>query len=352
MSREPNSLSSLTEILNQYQMTGISVAVISSSQIWKHESGWADSEKCIAIQPESKFLIYSLTKTFLAVLVLKLVETEQVDLDSRLSCYLPNAPFASLMTIRQILHHTSGLPDYGPLTEYQKSVQENPSEPWSEEGFFKRTCNGGSLQFEPGSSFSYSNIGYMILRLLVENLTGKTFAQNISELITVPLGLTKTGVVKNQDDMEQLVWSSSTNIISATSKNDLRHLYHPGWVSHGVIASTAEETAKFYAALFNGVLIDHDLLQQMTTMFSVEVKHPFFKNPGYGLGLMGEPDNGGIYGHTGAGPGYCASAYYFNRAKDPFTIAVLSNSENAGKVDAILFAIAATKYSAGNIGEQ
>lgn len=76
------------------------------------------------------------------------------------------------MTLRRLLNHTSGVPDYTSLKEYLPSVKENPSIPWTHDKVIELTCSG-KLDFEPGEGFYYSNTGYMLLYEVIEAVTKK-----------------------------------------------------------------------------------------------------------------------------------------------------------------------------------
>src|SRR5206468_2267838 len=106
---------------------------------------------------------YSITKTFTATLVLLLREEGRLSLDDPLSRWFPRIPQADRITLRQLLNHTAGVPDYGALRSYHEAVRSSPSTPWSFERFAAETFDRG-LQFEPGSSWAYSNPGYMLLK--------------------------------------------------------------------------------------------------------------------------------------------------------------------------------------------
>lgn len=193
-----------------------------------------------------QFLIYSLTKTILATLVLKRVERSEINLDQNIACWFADIPAASTITIRQLLTHTSGLPDYGTLREYHQAVRSSPGNPWSEAEFLERSLAQG-LQFEPGSKSSYSNIGYLLLRRIVESTTGKSFADVLLEELLIPLNLQDTFVPVTKEDLSVIApgWSTyltdDQNVVNVV---DVRASYHPGWVAHGVIASTALDIAR------------------------------------------------------------------------------------------------------------
>ena len=116
--------------------------------------------------PESReepaFLAYSITKTFTAALVLKFCEEGRLSLDDRLARWFPRIDRAEQITIRQLLNHTAGIPDYGGIRAYHDSVRAASLIPWSFERFASETFEKG-LCFEPGQGWAYSNPGYMLI---------------------------------------------------------------------------------------------------------------------------------------------------------------------------------------------
>ena len=103
--------------------------------------------------------------------------------------------------LTQLLRHTSGLRDYGPLPGYHKAVRTHPDKPWTREQFLDAVLPKGLL-FSPGESWAYSNVGYMLLIDVVEYVTGQTFARVLGDLVVNPLALQHTFVVERLDDLE------------------------------------------------------------------------------------------------------------------------------------------------------
>ncbi len=286
------------------------------------------------ITADSRFPVWSITKTFTAVAVLRLVALRKIGLDARVSEWFPTIPHADAITIRHCLQHTSGWPDYGPLPDYHAAVRRG-ERPWTFAEFLQKS-QVETLLFEPGAGWSYSNIGYMILRRLMEIMCGVGFAEVIEREVCHPLGLTNTSVISSQSDLLDMTPGYSFELSVDDSAVDVRTRYNPGWVSTGVIGSTASEIIRFYHGLFTHELLPPDLLDQMCEVVRVEANHPVFVTPSYGLGLMADPDlsYGPVYGHNGAGPGYAASAFHFQRRGSiPITVAVLTNTEHYGQTE-------------------
>lgn len=270
---------------------------------------------------EPAFLAYSITKTFTATLILELCEERRITLDDRLAKWFPRVDRADRISLRQLLNHTAGIPDYGGLPAYHGSVRTSPSTPWSFERFAAETFDEG-LSFEPGEGWGYSNPGYMLLKRIAEQVAGMSYRDLIAERIVRRLGLRRTFVAESLDDLATLAPGESRALSPDGAPRDVRAHYHPGWVSHGVIASTASDLARFLDALFRGELLSPQSLASMTELVAVPPdragassghdRHPRRGRPSYGLGLMGDPASpwGRVVGHNGGGPCYSASAFH------------------------------------------
>jgi D-alanyl-D-alanine carboxypeptidase len=264
---------------------------------------------------EPAYLAYSITKTVTAALVLQMRDERRLTLDDCLARWFPRIAGSDRISLRQILNHTAGIPDYGDLASYHEAVRTSPSSPWSFERFAAETFDKG-LRFDPGSSWAYSNPGYMLLKRIAEDVAGSSFADTIGDRIVRPLGLARTFVAASRDDLARLAPATSRALAPDGAPRDVRDHYHPGWVAHGVVASTPSDIARFCDALFGGALLSPQSLRDMTTLVPVgdasAESAPRWRKPSYGLGIMGDPDSafGRLWGHNGGGPGYTTSAFH------------------------------------------
>src|SRR6516225_7613325 len=148
---------------------------------------------------DSRVLLYSFSKTIVAAALLRLVAAGRLSLHDTLGRFLPQHPLTAKITLRAALAHTSGLPDYGGLAEYHTAVRSS-SPPWSREEFLART-GADRLLFEPGSSFAYSNIGYMWLRDVLTRASDGDMATVLRREIFDPLGVTTASVPETKSDL-------------------------------------------------------------------------------------------------------------------------------------------------------
>ncbi len=286
------------------------------------------------------FYIYSLTKTIISALILKLAENGALSVEDRLDKWFPLIKNSGSISILNTLMHTGGLGDYGGLTDYHNAVKKGMA-PWSFDEFINRTI-GGKLLFTPGSKFSYSNIGYMLLKKIIEIEYGRSFFDALQSFICVPLNLKYTKVSSTVESLKDNLFGLSCYLGTKESPVDVCKIYHPQWVSHGVISSNAYEIAVIYKSLFNGCLMSEAQLELMVKGIKVEgvTGRPFYE-PYYGAGLMidiGSP-YGPVYGHTGGGPGASAACYHLVRKNGPVTAAILTDGEDPVQAERIIYEI-------------
>jgi D-alanyl-D-alanine carboxypeptidase len=252
-----------------------------------------------------RYLVYSITKTFLAVVICRL----GLDLDSSIRNWFadPRLPDA---TLRQLLNHTSGIPDYGRLPAYAEAVRERTDDAWSDEELLDCALREPA-EFAPGEGWDYSNTGYLLLRRIVDKVVPGGFAQAVASEVLDPLGLSDTALA-----------------VQPVELDDGRR-YDPLWVGHRTLVSTTRDQLRFWTALLSGELVPPETFAQLTRFTSIGRAAPGSTRPGYGLGLMLDPDHPGgfLLGHGGGGPGYAAGAFAMLTSDGPVVAVVLTASD-------------------------
>jgi D-alanyl-D-alanine carboxypeptidase len=312
--------------IDEQHIGGAAAAVtVPGRATYRLSAGFQDLAATRRTSPDGCFLIYSITKIYLAVTVLRLAQQRKLALDDPLSTWCTDIDVPATITVRQLLNHTSGLPDYGSPASYQQAVEGEPQEPWSFDEFLRQTWKG-NLAFDPGTGWLYSNIGYMLLGRIIERAGCNSLAHVLTTEILVPLQLDATLLVSERGQLQTLVPGYS----KTHGKNDIRDIrewYHPGWVSHGVLASTASDVNRFLDALFTGRLLDHYHLSEMLRTTPLPGLPPALQAE-YGLGIACETDTefGRHYGHDGSGPGYRVVTSHAPQLHNT-TITVLCNTD-------------------------
>jgi D-alanyl-D-alanine carboxypeptidase len=285
------------------------------------------------IASSARFPIYSITKTLTAVCVLRLQEERQLGVDDSLRTWFSELDVPPAITLTHLLRHTSGLGDYGPIPEYHAAVRSHPSQPWTREQFLDAVLPRGLL-FATGDGWAYSNIGYMLLRLVLEQVTGGTFASVIHDRIATPLALANTFAAERIDDWSTCVPGFGSEVDGDRRVVDVRPLYHPGWCAPGVVVSTAEETTAIVDALMAGRLLTRDSLAKMLTMERISVDAPETIDPASGMGIFTDTAStlGLNYGHGGGGPGYDLDVTVYPESRlGRVTIAVFVNTSSGAR---------------------
>ena len=169
-------------------MPGASVLVVRDGQVAVNRSyGLADVEAGIRTTDSTNYRLASLSKQFTAAAIALLVRDGRLAYDRRVADVLPGLPaYASAVTVRQLLTHTSGLPDY------EDHVPRGQTEQVKDRDVPTLIAKADSMVFAPGTSYAYSNTGYALLALVVERLSGQPYARFLHDRIFAPLGMKGT----------------------------------------------------------------------------------------------------------------------------------------------------------------
>jgi D-alanyl-D-alanine carboxypeptidase len=302
------------DLLEAVVETGVSGAIVVADGPGgrvEAAAGVADVTTGEALTPGHRFRIGSVTKIFVAALVLRLVEDGMLELDGEA------APFAEDITIRQLLNHTSGLDDFvGDPIAFFEPYREDPGHRWKLEA---RDELGLVLEqprlFEPGTGWAYHGSNYVVLRLLVEEATGSSLRDALRERIFEPLSLDRTDLVEGplRDDCARGYLPPDNPILpGGPGLVDVTEIDVPFHRAGGGIVSTAGEVATLLRAVLGGELLPEELRAEMLDA----VVSDWAETDRYGLGigeitaLMGRKRSpcGPAWGHLGFSLGYIAVA--------------------------------------------
>ena len=281
-------LDSLFDALSNHQKSMISVAISKNGKlVYENAVGYRliNDQQKIPATADTRYRIGSITKMFTGTMIFQLIEAGKLSLDTKLDIYFPQIPNAAQITIAQMLSHHSGIHNFTvdsnytlyhvkPQTEVQMLEKMRHFKP----------------DFEPGSSFAYSNSNFLLLGYVLEKIYNKPYSEILKEKILVPAGLKNTyyGGKINLQDNEAYSYTFDNGTWKQESETDMSV---PGGA--GGIVATSADLDKFIYALFNGKLISKNSVQQMQTttlrygmaMFVI----PFYEKKAYG-------HNGGIDG--------------------------------------------------------
>lgn len=268
---------------------------------------------------DSKFQLASLSKTFTALAIMKLVQDGKVGLDKTIQDYYPDFPYAGV-TIRSLLSHRSGLPYY--QYEFDQKVRSGKIYPSNQQmmAWFAEADPTPKIMNKPDHFFAYNNTNYAILAAIVEKVSGQSFDVFLEENIFKPAGMKHTfaGTSKNPELNVNRTFGYQNN-------RKLDKDFYDDIMGDKGVYSTAKDLLKYYNVLKSEKIITKENLREMYTPRSFE--HPGIRNYGYGFRLwvnnLNQTDY--IY-HTGWWKGY--NTIMFFDLRDDFVVIVLSNKYN------------------------
>lgn len=286
---------------------------------WQGAAGVVERGSTEQASANDPIRIASITKSMVAAVVLQLVSEGTLELDTNIDEVLPGL-LPKPVTIRQLLDHTSGLPNYldslvppdarglldAATTEYtdDRLLQTALAKPWT---------------LEPGAEFEYSNTNYVVLGMVVDELDGVGIAESLRQRIFEPLSLDSTSY-PTQPQMP--AGSLHGYILEADNYVDITDFDPSVWSTSAAVISTVGDINTFFRALFDETLLPRTLVEQM------QVLTP----SGYGLGLLvgGDACNPGaaelVYGQRGNGFGYRTLSFSSPDAERQVTLAWTASS--------------------------
>jgi CubicO group peptidase (beta-lactamase class C family) len=314
------------------RIPGMAIAVIKGGKIdLVRTYGKASLEFDLPVQRSTPFSIASISKSFTAVAVMKLVESQKVTLDDQIGRHLQNLPVSwQEVTVRQLLNHTSGLPDLSVDSYTTATIAQSRDEAF--EVLSKR-----QMDFAPGSDYRYNQTNYMLLGMLIESKWGKPFERAVFEQLFAPLKIEgpvfgdARAIVKGRattytpyrygagrplrlDDLEVL-------------NAEMPAIVYPG----GGLNISIADFAVWLAAVLNGKLISRESLETLWIPAKLNDGSNFQRpaSPAlwqrYGLGwVLGEHDGHEFAGGTGG-----IRSAFFVYPNDDLAIIVLTNSQGA-----------------------
>jgi D-alanyl-D-alanine carboxypeptidase len=270
-----------------------------------------------AVMPHTPFVIGSLTKTFVAALVLRLQEEGRLLLDDPIAKWLPDYPGAKRITLRMLLSHRSGIFDYFSHPRYESRVFQRPRHHW-------RTAEilalKGPRYCLPGACFHYSNTNYVLLGVIIKKVTGVSAARGIRDRFLFPLGLRNT-FFQGQEPIAKLPAEGYL-----ARRGGYRHFADGSRLRPNTSAATVANAAGAMVASVRDVSDWQDALLSGTVLQPASLAEmlAFHKQSGYGLGMRFARLDGilGI-GHGGSLRGFVALMYRLHR--QDIDVVVLTN---------------------------
>ena len=249
--------------------------------------------------------IGSNTKTFVAVVVMQLVQEGKVGLDEPIETYLPGlikgeGIDGSKITVRQLLQHTSGLPEYTDTTPGSGDIFQIKDHYIPPRDLLD-TALGKPAAFEPGAQWKYTNTNYIVLGMLVERVSQRPVGEQIDERIVKKLGLSHTYFPAQGEEKIRGTHPQGYHLSAGGKLEDITEMDSAWAWAAGAMVSTPSELNTFFQAVFDGRLLSQSSIEEMKKGVDMGSGGRV-----YGLGLVGTPLScgGTSWGHGGTIPGY------------------------------------------------
>ena len=339
---EPDPIAKrIDELMTAYhkaeRFDGAVLAADGNGILYQNGFGMANREFGVANRPEFIFNLASITKTFTAVLTLRLVEEGKLRLDQTVSGLLPwyRSDIGGRVTVHHLLTHSSGIPNFLQLPGFYPDRARDPMTDL--EQFIKDNCSR-DLQFEPGTAFAYNNSGYLILSAIIQKITGLSYEGALKKYILEPCGMTHTGVDKNALIIENKVTGYTRR---PDGSFEVAPYWDRSWTdAAGQMYSNVFDMLKYHEALLSDKLLSAESKAKMFQPY-----FPAFGDAHYGYGwtirevpgkdgrpLQVQSHEGGIHG---------INTYFCRIAETGQVVVLLNNTQDTpGKeISNAIFAI-------------
>jgi CubicO group peptidase (beta-lactamase class C family) len=246
---------------NTTSSPGCALAVVKDGHIvYEHGYGMANLELDIAITPQSVFDIGSVSKQITAMAILLLAREHKLSLDDDIRKYLPEMPdYGSTITIRHMLHHTSGLRNYDDLFDLEGIPEADLT---TDRDAMDLIVRQKGVNFKPGEEFLYSDTNFFLMSQIVKRITGQTLRQFAQERIFGPLGMTSTHF---HDDHTMIVPRRATGYAPRQGGGFEIDMSNFEQVGDGSVMTTVEDLAKWDQNFEHPLVGGVDAIRQLTT---------------------------------------------------------------------------------------
>ncbi len=301
--------------MEKQRIPGVAVAVVKSGRIVLAKGyGLANVEHQVPVKPETIFQSGSVGKQFTATAVMMLVEEGKLSLDDPITKYFTEAPASwQNITIRHLLTHTAGTTDYPNDFDFRRD--------YTEDELLKR-AESIPLAFQPGEKWSYSNLGYVLLGILIHKVSGRFYGDVLQERIFRPLGMTTARIISEADIIPNR--AAGYRLVKDELKNQEWVAPSLNTTADGALYLSVYDMAKWDAALYTEKLLKRSSLDQMWT----RVKLNDGKSENYGFGwAVNEVRGHRLIEHGGSWQGFKAQISRY--VDDKLTVIVFANLSQA-----------------------
>jgi CubicO group peptidase (beta-lactamase class C family) len=300
-----------TELQNK-KIPGLALAILRDGKVKKMQGyGYSNVEHRVNVIPETIFQSGSVGKQFTATAVMMLVDEGKINLDDSIAKYFKSSPnYWKPITIRHLLTHTSGIPDY---SDKQVDFRRDYTEDQLQKVLVKL-----KPQFRAGEKWSYSNSGYMLLGFLIRKVSGKFYGDYLQEKVFRPLAMISTRIITEADIVANR--AAGYQLVKGELKNQDWVAPTINTTADGSLYVNVVDLAKWDQALYDETLLKQSLLRQMWTPVILKVGIPY----PYGFGWSFDYQrNHRIIQHGGHWQGFSTAICRY--VEDRLTVIVLAN---------------------------
>jgi len=312
----------VAETAESKSIPGLSLSVRVGDVVTVFNYGYANLEHHIPVTKDSIFEIGSISKTITAVGILQLRERGLIDLDDTIETFFPDFPSADEITVRDLLQHSSGIRELTDIEEFKNNMRRD----WSPQELIEITSEF-ELDFAPGTSARYSNINFILLGLIIEELSGIQYEEYIADNILAPLGMINSML----GSQKTLVYgrASGYRLSEGVLENaEFESLASP--FASGAIISTTEDLVKFTRVFTPNLLLSKESIDEMlsqTVLRNGEL-WPSDGSMTFGLGLdMLYYFDRYVPGKTGGISGF--NSYFLYLPEKDLAVAVTANLDDS-----------------------
>ena len=282
-------------------ITGASMAVsVPGFERMLLSSGMADLDGDTPVRPDHLFKIASITKTFVAAVIVQLVQEGKLDLSTTLDRWFPDLPNARFITLRQVLIHQSGIPD----REYDLVRRDPPKDSiWTLKAIVDRAYDTNPVR-APGE-YAYSNTNCMVLGMLIQKVTGESRVVQVRKRVLDPLALLDTCSSSEEGYSKERL--ARGYVHDSGRPEDVTELFPMTFAGpSGDMISTADDVLRWWEAIFEGKAVGKQHFDEFVTAQN-HGTYPGTAMSGHGLGTMIFSYNDlEVIGYRGSLPGYVA----------------------------------------------
>src|SRR5882672_8228402 len=303
--------------MDKQHIPGLALLVSRNGQPIRQQGyGLSNVELQVPVKPETIFQSGSVGKQFTATAVMMLVEEGKVGLEDPLTKYFPDAPVTwKKVTVRELLSHTAGFTDYPKSFNFRKDYTEAQ---------LIKIVENIPLVYPPGTSWSYSNLGYLTLGILIHKVTGEFYGDFLQQRIFKPLGMTTTRIINEADIIPNR--SAGYRLAKGELKNQEWVAPMINTTADGSLYFSVVDLAKWDAALYTEKLLKRSTLEQMWTVAKLKNGQPNSGKYGFAW-FIGNKNGHHVVEHEGQWQGFETQISRY--VDDRLTVVVLTNLGSA-----------------------